>query len=101
MLCCGNIVPMGTVLCYFCFMINIIKLIFKLIVELVSFQSEIIIIGLQEFVCNNLFNTSYNFTIIFDHVPGMSTYIENNSKSQKWQISSNRGYQDIAIPRNN
>ena len=61
-------------------MINIIKLFFKLIVELVSFKSKIVILGLKEFVRDLLFDTNYNFTIVFDYVTGMFTYVGNTSK---------------------
>ena len=67
----------------FCLMINIINLFFKLIVETVSCQSEIVIVGLKEFVRNHLINTDYNFTIVFDYSTGMSTYVENTRKQQK------------------
>ena len=38
---------------------------------------------MKEFVHDHLFDTDYNFTIVFDYVTGMSTYVENTSKQQK------------------
>ena len=32
---------------------------------------------------NHLFDTNYNFTIVFDYGTGMSKYVENTSKQQK------------------